>query len=78
MPISRRVELALGAWGAMHQNLDVLEATLKSALVKYASGTGPRPDELFQQVVALRRDCEAAVRVLLDAADDASRHKPKG
>lgn len=63
----RRLQQALDAWDSLRRRGEQAERDLRAALVSYANGTGGRPDQLLALVIAQRRDCEGAVRAVLDA-----------
>jgi hypothetical protein len=62
-----RVQQAFLAWDSLRSSVDELERGMRSALVRFADGTDTRPDQLLSEMVARRRDCETAVRALIDA-----------
>jgi hypothetical protein len=63
----RRVQQALDAWDSLRRRGEEAERLLRAALVDYANGAGPRPDQLLSLAIAQRRDCEGAVRAVVDA-----------
>jgi hypothetical protein len=62
-----RVRQAFVAWDSLRHSVDELERGMRSALVRFADGSASRPDQLFSDVLARRRDCESALRALMDA-----------
>lgn len=55
------------AWDTLRAAGDEIERNMRTALVQFARGTAPRPDQLLAELVASRRNCETAVRALMDA-----------
>ena len=60
---------AIGAWDSMRQRLAEVEGELRASLVRYAECRGPRPEPLFHEALRRQRDCESALRAVLDVID---------
>jgi hypothetical protein len=66
---------AIGAWDAMRQRLTEVEGELRASMVRYAECRGPRPERLFYEAMRRQRDCETALRAVLDAIDARDAHR---
>lgn len=55
------------AWEETHSDLRKLEQILSEAIQLYAKGHGARPDNLIEQVTALRSECSARFQALMAA-----------
>jgi hypothetical protein len=78
-----RLQDAIDAWDSLRRRGEASERLLRQALVNYANGKGERPDQLLAVVMAQRRDCECAVRAVVDAiastsASDDPPRQPSG
>ncbi len=66
----QKVNQAFSAWQEQRACLQAHSQQLEAALGAYASGAGPEPTELRQQVDALRKECDALFSAVLAAVTE--------